>query len=382
MGNIIDYVKTEMRTFAQKPFTEVDSLVLSQFSYFNMRGLVPDVYDDEPSVSIRDLFRAESFDQLSNKTFIPESNLALLTAMVASPRFRNTKLNYFVNEIDSEVEMQFSAVTFFTDDDSVYIAFRGTDGTLIGWKEDFNMAFTYPLPAQEAGLIYMNAVSGFVPPSIGVRTGGHSKGGNISVHASMKCHPTFRNRITDIFNHDGPGFNLEVLESVEFQKIEDRIRKTLPQASIFGMLLHQNENYSVIESTGFSGFVQHIPFNWVVEEGNFRYLEKLKSGSFHTQDTINDWLFALSAEERKHFVDTIFQLVEATDAHKLTDLTDDWLKATLKFLAAAKDLDPDTKKFVQNAISTFFKASIKGLSPRPVKSAPGLPADAKEDSSK
>ena len=381
MGNIIDYVKSEMRTFKEWPFHAVDSLVLSQLTYLNMRDLVPGPYDDEPSVPIRDLFRAECFERLTGKTFDAGSNLALLTATVASPRFRGTMLNYFTNEIDTELQMQFSAVTFFPDDDSVYIAYRGTDGTLIGWKEDFNMAFTYPLPAQEAGLLYMNTVSGFVPKSATVLTGGHSKGGNIAVYAAMKCHGSFRKRITDIYNHDGPGFLKEVLDSDEFRMVGDRIRKTLPQSSVFGMLLHQQECYSVIESSGFSGFVQHIPFNWVIENSDFRYLEKLKKGSLQTQGTINDWLLKLTPEERKNFIDTLFQLVEATDAHKLTDLTDDWPKAVLKFLTAAKDLDPETKKFVQSTISSFFKTSIKGLTARPQKAVPALPAGNAESSS-
>ena len=381
MGNIIDYVKSEMRTFKEWPFHAVDSLVLSQLTYLNFQDFVPGPYDDEPSVSVRDLFRAECFEQLAGKTFDSESNLALLTATVASPRFRGMTLNYFANEIDNELQMQFSAVTFFPDDDSVYIAYRGTDGTLIGWKEDFNMAFTYPLPAQEAGLLYMNTVSGFVPKSATVITGGHSKGGNIAVYAAMKCHSSFRKRITEIYNHDGPGFLREVLDSDEFQAIGDRISKTLPQSSVFGMLLHQQECYSVIESSGFSGFVQHIPFNWVIENADFRYLEKLKKGSLQTQDTINDWLLKRTPEERRHFVDTLFQLVEATEAHKLTDLTSDWPKAVLKFLSAAKELDPETKKFVQKAISDFFKTSIKGLTARPQKAVPALPAGNAESSS-
>ena len=372
MNNIIDYVKSEMRTLKEWPFHAVDSLVLSQLTYLNFKDLVSGPYDDEPSVPVREIFREEYFDQLSAKTFDPVSNIALLTATVASPRFSDMTLNYFTNKIDTEIEMQFSAVTFFLGDDSVFIGFRGTDGTIIGWKEDFNMTFTYPLPAQEAGLLYMNSVSGFIPKSATVRAGGHSKGGNIAVYAAMKCHPSFRKRITDIYNHDGPGFLREVLEGDEFRMVADRIRKTLPQSSVFGMLLHQQECYSVLESTGFSGFVQHIPFNWIVEDGDFRYLEKLKRGSLHTQDTVNDWLLKLTPEERKHFVDTLFQLVEATEAHKLTDLTADWPKAVLKFLTAAKDLDPDTKKFVQSAISTFFITSIKGRSPLQGKEAPVL----------
>ncbi|MBN1774930.1 MAG: DUF2974 domain-containing protein [Clostridiales bacterium] len=373
MGNIIDYVKTEMRTFAQKPFCAVDSLVLSQISYLDMEDLVPSLYDDEPSVPVGSIFRAECFDQLVGKTYIPENNLSLLTALVASPRFRNMKLNYFVNEVDAEVQMQFSAVTFFTDEESVYIAFRGTDSTMVGWKEDLNMAFTYPLPAQEAGLIYVDAVSGFLPKSIDVRIGGHSKGGNIAVYSAMKCHLPFRKQILEIYNHDGPGFTKEVLESEEFLSVSDRIRKSMPQSSVFGILLHQQENYSVIESSGVGGFLQHIPFNWCIEDGDFCYVDKLANGSKHTHATVNEWLSNLSQEDRRHFIDTLYKLIEATEAKTLKDLTGDWLKGVGKFLAAAKELDPETKKFVQSTFSELVKLSFKNLNPvRQAKSTPVL----------
>ena len=255
------------------------------------------------------------------------------------------RLNYYVSEIDTDIQMQFSAVTFFPDDGSVYIAYRGTDGTLVGWREDCNMAFTFPLPAQEAGLLYMNSVSGFIPSDTVVRTGGHSKGGNIAMYAAMKCNPSLRNRIADIYNHDGPGFISEVLITDEYASIRDRVRKTLPHSSFFGMLLHQGENYSVVESSGISGFLQHIPFNWVVEGGDFRYIDKVKNSSFQTQIAINEWLRSHTPEEQKHLIDTIFGLLETTKVENFNDMNEDWLKTSLKILSAAKDMDPETKSF-------------------------------------
>lgn len=382
MGSIIEYVKTEMRTFTEKPFSAVDSLVLSQIAYFKLSGLVPGLYDDEPSVPLRDLYRAECFDLLFGKTFVPDNNLNFLTVLAASPRFRNMRLNYYVSEIDIDIQMQFSAVTFFPDDGSVYIAYRGTDGTLVGWKEDCNMAFTFPLPAQEAGLLYMNSVSGFISSDIVVRTGGHSKGGNIAMYAAMKCNPSLRNRITDIYNHDGPGFISEVLLTDEYASISDRVRKTLPHSSFFGMLLHQGENYTVVESSGISGFLQHIPFNWVVENGDFRYIDKVKNSSFQTQIAINEWLRSHTPEEQKHLIDTIFGLLETTKVENFNDMNEDWLKTSLKILSAAKDMDPETKKFVQSTISSFVKISLKALSPIHGKQqAPALPPESTHTSS-
>jgi hypothetical protein len=361
MDTIIEYTKKEMRSFREKSFCSVDSLVLSQFSYINFEGLVPGPYDDEPSVRIRDLYRAECFESLFSKLHNVDNNRELLIALAASPRFRDIRMNYFIDNVDSQMQMQFSAITFFPDDHSAFIAFRGTDGTIIGWKEDFNMAFTYPLPSQEAGLLYLNSISGFIPADMTVRVGGHSKGGNIAVYAAMTCHPYFQKRITEIYNHDGPGFKKEVLESPEFAVIHSRIQKTLPQSSVFGLLLHQQENYSVVESSGHGGFMQHDPFNWCIVDSDFCYAEKLAAGSVKTHHTINQWLSTLSNDQRKLFIDTLYELVKSTRAKTLSDLTDDWLKGAGKFLSAAKDLDPETKKFVQNTFSELVKMSIKNI---------------------
>lgn len=361
MDTIIDYTKNELRSFREKSFCSVDSLVLSQFSYINFEGLIPGPYDDEPSVRIGDLYRAECFESLFSKQYNGEKNRELLIALAASPRFRDIRMNYFIDNVDSQMQMQFSAVTCFPDDNSAFIVFRGTDGTIIGWKEDFNMAFTYPLPSQEAGLLYLNSISGFIPEDMTVRVGGHSKGGNIAVYAAMTCHPSFQKRITEIYNHDGPGFTNEVLEGPKFAAIHSRIQKTLPQSSVFGLLLHQQENYSVVESSGYGGFMQHDPFNWCIEDGDFCYAEKLATGSVNTHNTINQWLSTLSNDQRKLFIDTLYELVKSTNAKTLSDLTDDWLKGVGKFLAAAKDLDPETKKFIQNTFSELVKMSLKNF---------------------
>ena len=46
---------------------------------------------------------------------------------------------YIVNS-----EMQFGALTMKLPDKSTFIAFAGTDSSIVGWEEDFKMAYMYP----------------------------------------------------------------------------------------------------------------------------------------------------------------------------------------------------------------------------------------------
>lgn len=364
MGNIIDYVRNELRTFDVAPFNDVDSLVLSQFAYLDLSDQVGDPFEDLPAVRLKDLYRAEHFSHYFAGTFSPELNLRLLEAMSASPRFREVEVNFHISELDAEAQMQFSATTFILNEDDSYVAFRGTDGTIIGWKEDFNMAFAYPLPSQEAALLYLNAVSGFLPGNSNLFVGGHSKGGNLAAYAAMNTECNTRDRITYIYNHDGPGFSEEVIHGEEYLRIADRIRKTLPASSLIGILLHHHSNYRVVDSNA-KGLMQHDPFTWNVEGDDFVYTEELRGESVHTHRTINLWLSKLSPEKRRIFVDTLYSVVESTSAKTLFDLTDDWMKGAGMVIAAYKELDPESRRFLQDMFAELVKLSI--INRRPIK---------------
>lgn len=378
MGNIIDYVRNEFRPLREKPFCAVDSLVLSQFVYVNFNGLVPGVFDNNPSIRICDLLKAEHFESLFFKLHNVEMNRDLLIALGMSPRFRDIEMNYFVDEADSEVQMQFAAVTFLLGDQAAYVAFRGTDGTLVGWKEDFNLAYIYPLPSQEAGLLYLDTVSGYLAKKIDIIVGGHSKGGNIAVYSSMKCKKSVQKRIIEIYNHDGPGFSKEVVMSREFDAIRDRTQKSMPRSSVFGILLHHQENVRVVESAG-GTLMQHDPFSWCIEGDDFCYTQKLTEGSMGRHKTINQWLSTLSQDQRKFFIETLYQLVESTEATSIYQLTDDWRKVASKILSTAKELDPETRKFVNKTFFELVRLSLQNIR-LPIKKEPKTPVAIPENS--
>lgn len=350
MKNIIEYAETEFRTFTEKPFGPVDSLILSQLSYINFAGVVPGPADNKKLVRIADALRAELFTSMFFETRDPKNNKRLLQAVAASPRYRVIGMNFFVSEFDPVSEKQFSALTYILPESTEYIAFRGTDDTLIGWKEDFNIAFVYPVPSQKRALEYLLDISQRLSGKLII--GGHSKGGNLAVYSALAASQSIQKRILRIYDHDGPGFKEGVLDSEGYLRIEDRIEKTVPQSSIIGMLLEGHKKYTVVESSRF-GVMQHDPFSWKVDGDGFVTTEEVSDGAKYMNRTIRDWINTLSPEDREKFTDLLFGVLDAGDAKTFSEITLEWRKNFSAIFSAIRGADPEMKKFIGELTKDF-----------------------------
>lgn len=367
MKNMVDYLEESgNETMEERAFCDVDSLILSQFSYLKLDGIVPGIGKDN-AVTLREIAAHSEFEKLFSDERYAKDNRALYHAMLRSRRFGHMKVNYHVNLIDSDWELQFSATTFLLEKGPVYVAFRGTDETLVGWKEDFNMAFLTPVPAQEKAVQYLNCVAEMFAGKFIV--GGHSKGGNLAVYASMNCMEAFRYRIIKVYSHDGPGFREEILESAAYQSIRDRLHKLLPHSSVVGMLLQQQEAYEVIDCKSV-GLLQHDPYNWLIDGIDFKRSDELGIGTKIMDDGLNKWVCSLNKEELKGFVETLYSVVEATDVKTLLDLKSvDKRKNANAVITAIKDMDEESKKMMKQVMKVLFRQmrdTIKREAPRPV----------------
>lgn len=350
--NIIRYVEEYGDyTFTEKPLNDVDSLILCQFSYLKFDGIVPLVTENSKSISLRQLEAHEHFEDLFQDDLFEKNNRALFQAMVKSKRYRSMKLNCYINIVEKEWETQFAAITFILEDGSIYLAYRGTDVTIVGWKEDFNMAFMDPVPGQEYSVKYINMVTGRWSNSFYV--GGHSKGGNLAVYAAMNCKSAVRNRILKIYSMDGPGFRPEVLERCPYGEVSKRIVKILPHSSLVGMLFEWDNNYQVVESRSM-GLLQHDAYSWLVEEDHFVYVKQIYEGRMMMDNTINEWVLSLDAKEVKVFVDTLFNVVSATEADNIIQIAANWKKSMERMKLAIKDVDEETSKMLKEIIKSLF----------------------------
>lgn len=347
MGTLLDYLKEYGDyTLAEKPFCEVDSLILSQFSYLKFDGMLPEEAAqgaESRVVSLEQIRRHEQYDSLYGDERYRRDNTALFLGMYDSRRFHNTKIMNYVNRIDLDTEMQFAAVTIVLPDDMVYVAFRGTDETIVGWKEDLNLAFSEPVPGQLMSVEYLNHAAETFAGDFYV--GGHSKGGNLAVYASMNCREAVRGRIVTIHDHDGPGFRPEVKAQGAYDEIAERIRKTVPRSSLVGMLLYSEGEYEVVESRTI-GLAQHNPYTWLVRDDGFLIADDIRSGRKFMDKALNQWILSLSQEEMHTFVDTLYQVLLASETDNLIDFTANWMKSLHGIRMALKGLDQQTQKVI------------------------------------
>lgn len=353
MGTILDYLKEYGDyTLDEKPFDEVDSLVLCQFAYLKFDGLAPSADEDKPAVSLRELKEHADYDHLYADERYREDNTALFLGMYRSRRFQNLKVNNYVNQINLETETQFSAVTFRLPNGICYVAYRGTDETIVGWKEDLNLAFSEPVEGQRMSVEYLDRVAGEIEGSFYV--GGHSKGGNLATYACMNCDSIVRSRVMAVFDHDGPGFRPEVKARSAYDEIAGRIHKTVPHSSLVGMLLYTDGIYSVVESRTM-GLAQHNPYTWLVKDDHFQIVDELYAGRRFVDDALNQWILSLSQEQMHIFVDTLYQILLASETDNLIDFTANWFQSIQKIGAALRDIDPETGKAIIQVMKLLFE---------------------------
>lgn len=356
-NNIVDYVRTQLDTFEERDVCRLDSLVLSQLAYLRLPEGVAS--SDEDAVPLKDLFRADWFDAMCSKVYDPKSSLELLTAVAASPRFREVLVSGYVSKVNEVAEQQFSAMTFTLYEDATFVAFRGTDNTLVGWKEDFNISFSTSIPSQKSALRYLERVAGRTHGKLWC--GGHSKGGNLAVYAGVMSTPTTRERIVRCFSHDGPGFSNETMSDPRWVDAAVLVDKSIPQSSLVGMIFERQENdYSVVRSQS-KGFSQHDPFSWEVEGCDFVVEEQIGYGARHVDSTVNEWLATTSTEERERFVDAIFTVIGAAGQDSFADIKATWRTSMPKMAMAARDLDPRDRKIVMEAAVELVGAVIPSI---------------------
>ena len=352
-GTILTYLKKYGDIpFSEMPMNDVDSLVLCQLSYLKFDGMVTDVRENGPSVTLEELSKHEDYEKLFADERYEKVNRALFQGMLKGRRFCNMRLNCYINVVEKEWETQFSAITYLLEDGTIYIAFRGTDETLVGWKEDFNMAFLSPVPGQEYSVKYLNMVTGKLHNSFYV--GGHSKGGNLAVYSAMNCTSEVQERIQKVYSMDGPGFRPEVLERCGYEKIAHKIVKIIPHDSLIGMLFERDMHYRVVESKTL-GLAQHDPYTWLVRDDHFVEAQDIYERRRFMDNTINEWILSLNEQQLRLFVDTLYQVISASGAEDLITFASDWKKSMNKVVAALKEVDEQTTRILKEIMKSLFE---------------------------
>ncbi len=355
---MLDYVRTELAGFDEKPFSDVDALVFAQFAYARLHEEDYSFVPSAEPVFIRDTYRAENFDFMYSNIPEYDKNIQLITAMAASPRFRNIRILDYEDVYDSNLVLQFSAMTFEMTE-GFLVSFRGTDSTFTGWKEDFNMSFMDSIPAQEEALRYLQRAAGnFNGP---IRLCGHSKGGNLSMYAALNCDKQTRDRIISVHDLDGPGFKNPEIYAQAYSEISEKVTKILPESSIVGLLLNgADENSKIVKSSGI-GIMQHSSFTWKIKDGEFVEGKRITEVSKNIDKSISTWLKGISPEDRELFIDTLFEVLNASGANTFHELYSAGPEQLAAMYKAIKNLPEAVKKNTTKILRSLFETSIKTL---------------------
>ena len=335
MANLIDYIAWRGEfPLSAGPWNEVDGLVMAVLSYLNFHGVA-----DSRGWTLREAKRIDLLQDNTDASFPPRK--ALFEAMADSNRFGECRMHHFISITSQEMNTQFAALCVDLPDGTMGVLYRGTDNTLIGWREDFNMAYQTRVPAQEAAGYYLKRAAEVTDRPL--RLFGHSKGGNLAVFAAATVPEKIQERIESIWSYDGPGMNREMSQSAGFLRIRDKIRSYIPQTSIIGLLMDYYKPYTVVHSTA-SGISQHDPMTWQVYGGHFEEMASIDRTASVTCETLHEWLANSTPEQRGAFVDTMFKMADNTKATKMSDLLNEKFRSLLKMANGRKEIDPETKR--------------------------------------
>lgn len=346
MNNVLAYLEWRGDlSFSQSGFNEVDNLILSLLSYFDFKEMLP--APGEGEISVEQACQVYFHDRDTPAPPDEPANSGrtlqwLLYAMAQCRRYKKMKLSCAVDIFDKDSATQFYALCIHINRNRAYLSFRGTGDDLVGWKEDFLLACIPEIPSQREALNYLERVAALYPEKT-FMLGGHSKGGNLAVYAAASASEEIQNRIVSVWSNDGPGFQNEMLISDGYQRIAFAVHHIVPKSSVVGMLLAHDEHYKIVDSSQV-GLLQHDGFSWVVSGNHFIELEELTIQSVKADRAISKWLQGLSLEERRQFVDCLFDVLYASGVTTLSEVRRDKLKALTASLPHVKEIPKDSRE--------------------------------------
>ncbi len=336
------------------PFNEVDALILSELVYIHFEGIVPGVEEDG-CITIREANAKYEKSNVREMLYYKDKE-NLFDVLAFSPRFSDMTLCNYVSTYDEKAQEQFAAMHVNVSPGLTFIVFRGTDSTVVGWREDFNMTFMMPVPAQQSAVEYVEkTVKGLFRKYC---FGGHSKGGNLAVYSAVFCNPKIQRKINKIYNFDGPGFHRKMINDESYKRIESRIETFVPEQSIVGLLMEHEEEYKVVESTEFA-ILQHEGFSWVIDRDTFVLVDEVNKYSKNFSITLKAWLAEMNCAERKAVVDAFFDVFVNAGINNFTEIVDMDVKTAGRMIKEVAKVPQEQRDKVMKLMKLLIEEHVK-----------------------
>lgn len=359
MGNIMDYISWRGDlSFEQSQFNEVDNLILACFSYVNLDGI--SAVTKQKGIGLKKL--TEEFMKLhtmkeleADKSFIRLAPFMMME-MAKSVRFGKCVVRNYVNDIVTEAEQQFAAMEIVLEDGTSYVSFRGTDDTIIGWKEDFNLS-TGVVPAQKRAIEYLQKISEHTDGML--RVGGHSKGGNLAIYGSVMC-KSAHEKILEIYSNDGPGFSREFQELPEMKEMMPKIIRIIPEYSIIGTLL-EHEKEPVIVASSSKGLLQHDGFSWEVQGPALVRRDSLNKTALRFIEILHKWIDGMDTEQKRLLIEDLFATLQASGYENLSEVQSGGLKSLAAMVKRVEKFAPESRGMMQELLTAICGGWLEQL---------------------
>ena len=347
---MIDYIDWRADlSFDKAPQNEIDALILSEISYIPFDDIVPKGRENAITLkNASNMFFERNGENFSLGAIIPKEILVVLKKASATKRFSNVLVWGYESEISLDTETQFSAIAFSCSNKITYVVYRGTDDTIVGWKEDLNMALFTPIPSQELGAKYLEKIAGSTRDRLIIS--GHSKGGNIAIYSALMACSKTQKRIDRVYSFDGPGFEDDFISPFKNDKFTQRLLTVLPSKSVVGRIFDIIGDYKIVKSYD-KGIQQHNAFTWAVLGTDFINEEKFEKPSDNFHELLSVWVSKMSSEERHDFVEAFYKMITSSDASTLTDIT----SKKFKFIMGILKSKGVHKKVIIDAVFKLIK---------------------------
>lgn len=335
MSRIMDYINWRGDlSFHQEPFNAVDAAIFSQLSLLDFDDIVPPCGCGIPLSEVFELYLAKGY-KISEPVGLLISNKQhyLFETMAKAPRYKDLLLSNYFRIYCEENPCQFEAMTIELDD-QVLISFGGTDDTILGWHEDFELLYLEEIPSHKHGQKYLKHVAKNFDKDFLIC--GHSKGANIAMEVLLSSPQEIFDRIVKVYCYDGPGISQKEYHQALLDGRINKIISYVPYRTSIGKLFNHYEEYKIVECTANIAF-QHDLLTWHVYRNDFIYKDNVSADSIYLDTHLKKIINELSIDERKAFVAALFNLLYSTGAKTLLELYNSKAKFLTNFLKLSKD---------------------------------------------
>ena len=354
MANLFDYVHWRGDlSFNKSKFNDIDNVILSQICYVNFSKNISKFPSTETKLlknSIEDVFSLVKKEEMVLGLIVPQSIVELTDKIKDKKRFNNIEVSNYIDNVSKKKIMQFSAMCFHLSNNLIYIAFRGTDDSIVGWQENLDMVANCPVPSQLKAKDYVNKIAALFPDASFI-LGGHSKGGNLASYAAIYCHDDIKDRIVKVYNNDGPGFLKEKIDLTKYELVKEKMCRVIPFCSIVGLMLDPFFGKSVIVNSHVRGLRQHDAFTWEVDVKKFEEVDDIHPNAKKLDEAITAMIYKLSAEERKDLADNVFTFVEELNKDTLIEVQKD----SIRFVRCLNKINSKNRKIFLEFMYNIIK---------------------------